>query len=323
MNAYQAGQVLLCGGYSSYTPTGKSFFTKEKRWFTEPKEGDIVYFYSSSKGRVSHVGIVADAEFKNGKWTIFTIEGNTAAGKTFERDGGEVALKKYTFAPGSVGGTNLINGFGRPVYGYTPNGTCSSEDAVQIAKQEIGYVEKASNRGLDSKTANPGDANWTKYGEWYGMNPAQWCQMYVSWCAYKACEYASTRQAEWFLQDNGRWSYRKTDGSMARDEWLYINGRWYVFDGAGYMIKGWFRQGNEWYYLGEDGGMLSSQWVWDKGKSYYLTASGLMAAEAYVKADKPYGPGNAYIYYFVGADGAWIPEMDTENPDLESYEVAK
>ena len=108
---------------------------------------------------------------------------------------------------------------------------------------------------------------------------------------------------------------------MAQNEWCYINGRWYVFDGAGYMIKGWFHAAEGWYYLGEDGGMLASQWVQDGDKSYYLTASGLMATDAYVRADKAYGPGPEYIYYFIGSDGAWVPAEDTEKPNLEAYDV--
>ena len=34
---------------------------------------------------------------------------------------------------------------------------------VAIAQNEVGYLEKASNSSLDSKTANPGKGNFTKY----------------------------------------------------------------------------------------------------------------------------------------------------------------
>lgn len=34
---------------------------------------------------------------------------------------------------------------------------------IQIAKNETGYLEKASNSQLDSKTANAGENNYTKY----------------------------------------------------------------------------------------------------------------------------------------------------------------
>ena len=325
MNAYQAGQVLLCGDYSCYTPTGKSFFQKNKRWFTDPASGDVVYFYTSSMGRVSHVGIVYTALYSNGTWSITTIEGNTAAGKTFERDGGEVAIKSYNFTPRQVGGTNRINGFGRPLFG-TEHGTCSAEMFLAIARDEVGYVEKASKSGIYDKTANPGAENYTKYNEWavnsgWGYQPAQWCQTFVSWCAYMACKKArETRPAAWIQQDNGKWTYRKSDGSFAQNEWCFIDGRWYVFDGAGYMVKGWFRSEEGWYFLANDGGMISSQWMDYSGKSYYFTASGLMATDAYVKSTKAVGPGE-YMYYFVNSKGEWEPSRDTDKPALDKYDI--
>lgn len=58
----------------------------------------------------------------------------------------------------------------------------TASNLISIARGELGYLEKASNKSLDSKTANAGSANWTKYGQWYGLNPAAWCAMYVSWC---------------------------------------------------------------------------------------------------------------------------------------------
>lgn len=36
---------------------------------------------------------------------------------------------------------------------------------IKIAEAQVGYLEKASNRDLDSKTGNAGYNNYTKYGE--------------------------------------------------------------------------------------------------------------------------------------------------------------
>lgn len=59
---------------------------------------------------------------------------------------------------------------------------------IQIAKNEIGYLEKASNSQLDSKTANAGENNYTKY--WRDIKPdyqgQPWCAAFVSWCTMKA-----------------------------------------------------------------------------------------------------------------------------------------
>lgn len=62
------------------------------------------------------------------------------------------------------------------------------EKAIKIAKNEIGYLEKKSNSQLDSKTANAGSANYTKY--WRDVKSSYqgqpWCAAFVSWCFMKA-----------------------------------------------------------------------------------------------------------------------------------------
>lgn len=59
---------------------------------------------------------------------------------------------------------------------------------IAIAKNEVGYLEKASNSNLDDKTANSGYNNYTKYWrdvmpEWNGQ---YWCAVFVSWCFMQA-----------------------------------------------------------------------------------------------------------------------------------------
>ena len=59
---------------------------------------------------------------------------------------------------------------------------------IQIANAEVGYLEKSSNSQLDSKTANAGTANYTKY--WRNIKPEYqgqpWCACFVTWCFTKA-----------------------------------------------------------------------------------------------------------------------------------------
>lgn len=64
---------------------------------------------------------------------------------------------------------------------------------IDIALAEVGYLEKKSNKSLDSKTTNAGSANYTKYGrdmhEIYPSVmdfPAAWCDAFVDWCFYRA-----------------------------------------------------------------------------------------------------------------------------------------
>ena len=71
--------------------------------------------------------------------------------------------------------------------GYT------AKQFVAVAEAEIGYHEKASNSNLDSKTANSGSKNFTKYGRDLfnagffngNKNGFDWCAQFVTWCAWK------------------------------------------------------------------------------------------------------------------------------------------
>ena len=65
---------------------------------------------------------------------------------------------------------------------------------IQIAENEIGYLEKRTNAKLDDKTANAGDKNYTKYardldalGFYNGRkNGFAWCDIFVDWCFVQA-----------------------------------------------------------------------------------------------------------------------------------------
>ena len=67
------------------------------------------------------------------------------------------------------------------------NGTAAR--VVEIALGEVGYLEKATNSQLDSKTSNAGYNNYTKYNRdcGFGNGPSwYWCNAFTSWCAKKA-----------------------------------------------------------------------------------------------------------------------------------------
>lgn len=58
---------------------------------------------------------------------------------------------------------------------------------IKVAQNEIGYLEKKSNAQLNSKTANAGYNNYTKY--WRDVYPAYqgqaWCACFISWIFMK------------------------------------------------------------------------------------------------------------------------------------------
>lgn len=63
---------------------------------------------------------------------------------------------------------------------------------VDLAKSQVGYLEKRSNAQLDNKTANAGSNNWNKYARdidnkypnFYNgkKNGYSWCDIFVDWC---------------------------------------------------------------------------------------------------------------------------------------------
>lgn len=73
--------------------------------------------------------------------------------------------------------------------GYDP------QKVINIARAEVGYLEKKSNKDLDDKTANAGSKNYTKYardmdainGFYNGKKQGvAWCDIFVDWCFVQA-----------------------------------------------------------------------------------------------------------------------------------------
>jgi hypothetical protein len=68
---------------------------------------------------------------------------------------------------------------------------CYASAPVALARKELGYIEKASNSNLYSKTGNAGDANYTKYAndlatKWPHFlngdkNGYDWCTIFYLW----------------------------------------------------------------------------------------------------------------------------------------------
>lgn len=114
---FEAAKVLLCGGLHHYTPTGANRFKKKgqyiKRGEGMPKRGDVVYFFSTAKGRIGHVGIV----YKVSGNYVYTIEGNTSGASTLVTNGGGVKKKSYKLT------SSYIDGYGRPDYASIESGT--------------------------------------------------------------------------------------------------------------------------------------------------------------------------------------------------------
>lgn len=48
----------------------------------------------------------------------------------------------------------------------------NGEGAILEGRSQLGYTER--------------EGNYTKFGEWYGMNGVAWCAIFVSWCFWRA-----------------------------------------------------------------------------------------------------------------------------------------
>lgn len=95
--------------FTNYTPTGSNAFKKKSRYIKrgagKPKRGDVIYFYSTAKGRIGHVGIV----YKVGSSTVYTIEGNTSGASTLVTNGGGVKKKSYSLTSSYIDGYGSVD----------------------------------------------------------------------------------------------------------------------------------------------------------------------------------------------------------------------
>ncbi len=93
------------------------------------------------------------------------------------------------------------------------------QKVINIAKSEVGYLEKKNGNNLYEKTLNTGSNNYTKYG--YEMHkiypntmdyPAPWCDCFCDWCFVQAFGYEKAVELLHGLDDytvNSANSYKK------------------------------------------------------------------------------------------------------------------
>lgn len=100
------------------------------------------------------------------------------------------------------------------------------DKVIDIAKKEIGYLEKKSNAKLDSKIDNAGYNNYTKY--WRDLNASgyqgqPWCNCWINWIFVKAY---GEKKAKELLCTSGGWSYytpTSSDYFKNKKQWYTSN----------------------------------------------------------------------------------------------------
>lgn len=102
-----------------------------------------------------------------------------------------------------------------------------------------------------------------------------------------------------WINSNGKWWYRHSDGSYTRSNWENINGTTYFFDADGWMVTGWLLNNNQWYYFDTNGSMQCNTWSLIKGKYYYFFENGQMASNTWINN------------YYVDHNGVWTQTRQT------------
>ena len=153
-------------------------------------------------------------------------------------------------------------------------------------------------------------------GTWYYMN-ASGAMVTDTWIGNNYVDGSGAwipgkvkAQAGW-VQSGSRWWYRHADGSYTRNNWEMINGSWYYFDGAGWMVTGWVKLSGTWYYLTGSGAMATG-WIQVGGTWYYMNASGAMVTDTWIGDNYVDGSG-AWVQgktraqaYWVQNNGGWL-----------------
>jgi peptidoglycan hydrolase-like protein with peptidoglycan-binding domain len=98
---------------------------------------------------------------------------------------------------------------------------------LEIANNEVGYLEKASNNNLDDKTANAGDKNYTKYARdmdalnvYNGKKQGYaWCNVFIDWCFVQAVGIDRARELliGWSAGCTQDYNWFKTKGQIVSE----------------------------------------------------------------------------------------------------------
>lgn len=83
-----------------------------------------------------------------------------------------------------------------------------------------------------------------------------------------------------WISEDGKWWFLRSNNSYPQDCWEKIDGKWYLFDEAGWMLYDWKSDDGKWYYLGDkNDGSMKTGWVFDKNLKawFYLKTDGSMA----------------------------------------------
>jgi len=71
-----------------------------------------------------------------------------------------------------------------------------------------------------------------------------------------------------WIEEAGRWKYRKKDGDFCKNCWQEVEGLWYHFDSEGIMQTGWLKDEGKWYFFKNDGSMANKEMLMIRSPIY-------------------------------------------------------
>ena len=156
--------------------------------------------------------------------------------------------------------------------------SCTVDKVIKVAKAEVGYLEKETKSNLDSKTANAGDENITKYARdldkvtsFYNgrKQGCYWCDIFVDWCFYTA--YGASNARKLLCQPS------KSAGAGCKYSMQY------------YQNKGQFykspKVGDQIFFKNGEGAITHTGLVYKVSGSYVYTIEGNTSSAAGVVAN--------------------------------------
>ena len=134
-------------------------------------------------------------------------------------------------------------------------------------------------------------------------------------------------------KDNYGWWYKTGKNTYAKNEFLNINGNFYLFDSNGYMCTGWNYINNGWCFANTDGVIVRDGWVYSNNKWYYIDLGKMCTGWLIVKNDKYYldnsgamRTGWAYInnnWYYFNSNGTMATNITIDGWKIDSSGIAK
>lgn len=176
---------------------------------------------------------------------------------------------------------------------------------IATARGEVDYCEKATNSNLDSKTANAGSGNYTKYardldnisGFYNGRkNGHAWCDVFVDWCMVKT-----------FGVDNAKKLLCQPSKSL---------GAGCKYSMQYYQKKGQFynspKPGDQIFFIDSDGdGISHTGYVYKVDSTYVYTVEGNTSSKSGVVANGGCVAEKKYKLNYARIAGYGRPDYDS------------